>query len=96
MISAMQRDVGSWHRRSFPGATAEHIALVLAEEAGEVCRVIVKRAFGHRKQTRGDLGDELGDVLIVLCALAESEGIDLEASAVERWAAVHSRSINRP
>jgi NTP pyrophosphatase (non-canonical NTP hydrolase) len=52
----------------------------LVEEVGELAR-IVSRTYGEQsfKETdkRGNLGDELADVLFVLICLANQTGIDL-------------------
>ena len=51
-------------------------ALVLAEETGEVCRVVVKTEQGIRPDTRGDLGEELADVLMVALGMFAQAGIN--------------------
>jgi NTP pyrophosphatase (non-canonical NTP hydrolase) len=53
---------------------------ILAEEVGEVARIIVRR-FGDQSFKPGeksDLADELADVLFVLVCLANQTGVDLE------------------
>lgn len=53
---------------------------VLAEEVGEVARVMA-RDYGEQSwregADRGDLGDELADVVWVVAAIANQTGIDL-------------------
>lgn len=52
---------------------------VLAEETGEVARIIARR-YGDQKAKQGDSGDladELADVLWVTLALANQTGVDL-------------------
>jgi NTP pyrophosphatase (non-canonical NTP hydrolase) len=55
----------------------------LVEEVGEVARVVNDR-YGYKPKKAGEpaqeLGDELADVLFTVCALANSLGIDLDAS----------------
>jgi len=53
---------------------------VLVEEVGEVAR-IMSRTYGEQSYRdgaqKGDLADEMADVLWVLCCLANQTGIDL-------------------
>ncbi len=54
---------------------------ILAEETGEVARIMARR-YGDQSEkasdAAADLGDELADVLWVVCALANQTGVDLE------------------
>ena len=60
---------------------------ILMEEVGEVARLMA-RIFGEQSfksekaDARGDLGDELADVLFVLTCIANQTGVDL-SQAVE-------------
>ncbi len=58
----------------------------LVEEVGELARLI-SRTYGEQSfkasDNKGDLGDEMADVLFVLICLANQTGIDLTA-ALER------------
>lgn len=76
-----------WQDKNF-GDTVSALTqgLVLAEECGEVARVIVKRHAGIREHDRGDLADELADVVLVATALAVREGIDLDAAVASKAA----------
>ena len=47
---------------------------LLAEEVGEVARIMARR---YGEQSEKDLGDELADVLWVLLCLANQTGVDL-------------------
>lgn len=52
---------------------------ILIEEVGEVARIIA-RTFGDQKAKpgeKGELADELADVLWVVMALANQTGVDL-------------------
>lgn len=53
---------------------------ILAEEVGEVARVIARR-YGEQSEKatdrNSDLGDELADVLWVVICLANQTGVDL-------------------
>jgi NTP pyrophosphatase (non-canonical NTP hydrolase) len=53
---------------------------MLAEEVGEVARIIARR-YGEQSEKESDkekdLGDEMADVLFVLLCLANQTGVDL-------------------
>lgn len=55
----------------------------LTEEVGEVARIIARR-YGEQSEKESDkskdLGEELADVMFVVCCLANQTGIDLQAS----------------
>lgn len=55
----------------------------LAEEVGEVARIIARR-YGEQSEKESDkdkdLGEELADVLFVVLCLANQTGIDLQHS----------------
>lgn len=70
----------------WPSETPERAGLALAEEAGEVCRAILKReearhGEGGRAQRpgywTGKLAQELAQVVVVAAKIAEAEGLDL-------------------
>jgi NTP pyrophosphatase (non-canonical NTP hydrolase) len=56
---------------------------VLMEEVGELARIIARR-YGEQSEKESDknkdLGDEMADILFVLCCLANQTGIDLDAA----------------
>jgi NTP pyrophosphatase (non-canonical NTP hydrolase) len=92
-----QADVAAWLEHNVgPTRHVEHQALVLAEEVGEVCRAVAKRAQGIRG-TRAEwteqLQAELADVLITVLALAATEGFDLNTAAARKWAVVTGRDF---
>ncbi|MCB0791994.1 MAG: nucleotide pyrophosphohydrolase [Flavobacteriales bacterium] len=57
--------------------------VILAEEVGEVARIIARR-YGQQSEKEGDrghdLGEELSDVIFVVCCLANQTGTDLAAA----------------
>lgn len=61
----------------------------LVEEVGEVARII-SRTYGEQSFKEADrqldLGDELADVLFVVCCLANQTGIDLQSALVANFA----------
>lgn len=95
-VGPTQGEVGAWLDEHFgPFRSVEHQALVLAEEVGELCRAVVKRAQGIRAshaEWTAQLHAEAADVLITLLAIAATEGFDLHAAAAAKWAAVTTRN----
>lgn len=90
-LDALQAWIGSFSRSQWPTMTAESEALALAEEAGEVCRAVVKRRHGVRGSsdawTRA-LQREIAQVVVVAARLAALEGFSLAealADECERW-----------
>lgn len=61
----------------------------LVEEVGEVARII-SRTYGDQSfkeaDRKLDLGDELADVLFVLCCLANQTGVDLQKALEANFA----------
>ena len=59
---------------------------VLMEEVGELARIMARR-YGEQSEKESDknkdLGDEMADILFVLCCLANQTGIDLDAALVK-------------
>lgn len=98
-VYELQGEVTEWHRATFPDATAEQCALILAEETGEVIRCCLKMSQGIRTGTdwMAELRKEVGDVLISLCALSSKMGIELDASTTARFrgTVAHRTATNR-
>jgi NTP pyrophosphatase (non-canonical NTP hydrolase) len=90
-----QADVAAWLDQHFgPNHCVEHQVLVLAEEVGELCRAVVKRAQGIRgthTEWTTQLRAEAADVLITLLAIAGTERFDLHQAAATKWAVVTGR-----
>lgn len=70
------------NERGFARQTTIDKCLLLGEEVGELFKAIRKSeglsVDSHSKFT--DVGDELADIFIYLCALANRKNIDLEAA----------------
>ncbi|MBL8011687.1 MAG: nucleotide pyrophosphohydrolase [Flavobacteriales bacterium] len=71
---------------------------MLAEEVGEVARIIARR-HGEQSEKEGDrqkdLGEELADVLFVVLCLANQTGTDLGKAWERRMAAKTARDADR-
>ncbi|OLT26903.1 pyrophosphohydrolase [Nocardiopsis sp. CNR-923] len=82
--------------RGFSEHTLIEQALKLAEETGEVCKAVRKRAslkVDPNSMISG-LGEELADVLIYLAALANREGIDLSQALRDKELVNATRTWN--
>ena len=70
----------------------------LAEEVGEVARIIARR-YGEQSEKESDknkdLGEELADVVFVVLCLANQTGIDLQASFDEKMDVKTTRDHDR-
>ncbi len=68
------------HERGFIKQTTIDKCLLLGEEVGELFKA-VRKSEGLAIDTNStftEIGDELADVFIYLCAIANRKGIDLE------------------
>lgn len=72
---------------------------ILAEEVGEVARIIARtygeQSAGASGEEKGDLADELCDVLFVVICLANQTGIDLEKAFQQNMKKKTSRDFDR-
>lgn len=80
-IGASMRD---WQDRNFPNHDKMRGMVQLSEETGEVARALGKETDGIRYETRGDLADELADVILAASALAARCRVDLDHRVYER------------
>lgn len=67
-----------------------YAATELAGEVGELCNVVKKlerekRGLAGSRATRGQLEDEIGDVLICLDLLASEYGVDINVAAGRKF-----------
>ena len=71
---------------------------VLMEEVGELARTMARR-YGEQSEKESDknkdLGDEMADILFVLCCLANQTGIDLDAALEKNLAKKTERDATR-
>ncbi len=71
---------------------------MLAEEVGEVARIIARR-YGEQSEKESDkgkdLGDEMADVLWVLICLANQTGVDLTEAFQKNLEKKNSRDSTR-
>lgn len=83
-ISTLQHEVDDWIQRVGVRYFGELTNMaILAEEVGEVGRIMARR-YGEQSEKASDkgmdLGEELADVLFVTLSLANQTGTDLDAA----------------
>lgn len=81
----------------WPGLTTEIEVMALTEEVGEVARAALKRTQairGSDDDWTAELRREVGDVVLVLCNIADLEGFELADTVSERLAVVLGRDPN--
>lgn len=92
-VKQFQAVVDHWIRSTGAGYFSPLTNMaVLAEEVGEVARVIA-RSDGDQRPKPGeslDLADELADVMWVVAALANQHGIDLQEAVVNN---LHKKNV---
>lgn len=97
-IRSLQQTVDNWIRTTGGGYfDALTNMAILAEETGEVARVIA-RTDGAQKAKAGDklnLADELADVLWVVAVLANQHGIDLTEAVANNLTKKNVRDCER-
>ena len=79
-----QRDVGQWHRKTFPECVPSRLRAKLREETEEADSEFL--AAGYRNGAR--LRSEIADVAIVLMAIADRCGFDLQQAIDDKFARV--------
>lgn len=98
-ITALQADVDEWIQRVGVRYFSEltNMAL-LAEETGEVARIIARR-YGEQSEKESDqgkdLGEELADVMFVVLCLANQTGTDLQLAWDKKVATRTERDAER-
>jgi len=94
-LSAVQRYVADLEvERGFIDQSVLDKCLLLGEEIGELFKAI-RKAEGLKidpSSSVGEIGDELADVLIYLCAIANRCGIDLETAFRSKECTNHRRT----
>ncbi|PQO43305.1 pyrophosphatase [Blastopirellula marina] len=98
-LRAAQADVDQWIRTIGVRYFSELTNLAqLMEEVGELSR-IMSRTYGEQSfkegAERGELSDELADVLFVLICIANQTGVDLTAALEKNLAKKTGRDSER-
>lgn len=84
--------------RGFESQTVLDKCLLLGEEIGELFKAIrhSKGLLIDPTSSVGEVGDELADVLIYVCAIANRCSVDLEAAFRKKEAHNHQRTWESP
>ncbi|MBC7555858.1 MAG: nucleotide pyrophosphohydrolase [Chryseobacterium sp.] len=98
-ITKLQKQVDDWIKtvgvRYFNELTN---MAILAEETGEVARIISRR-YGEQSEKESDktkdLGEELADVLFVTLCLANQTGVNLQEAFDKKMQAKTERDFDR-
>jgi NTP pyrophosphatase (non-canonical NTP hydrolase) len=82
-LDKLQKDSQEWREKSFPPEhrTAPLQALGVCEEAGELAHAILKMEQGIRGDTAAHMAeaiDAVGDIVIYLCGLCTTLGLNIE------------------
>ena len=98
-LKDLQAEVDGWIQSVGGGYWSPHANLArIAEEVGELARLI-NHLYGPKpkkaSETSQELGEELADIVFAIICVANSEGIDLEASLEGVIAKVWQRDRNR-
>uniref|UniRef100_UPI003217D684 MazG nucleotide pyrophosphohydrolase domain-containing protein n=1 Tax=uncultured Draconibacterium sp. TaxID=1573823 RepID=UPI003217D684 len=95
LLSDFQKYVVELEReRNFSDQTTTDKCLLLGEEVGELFKA-VRKSEGlliDPNSTITEIGDELADIFIYLCAIANRKGIELEEAFREKEVKNHKRT----
>ena len=94
-LTEIQRDTDEWIQKHTPGYFTPLMMIArLTEELGELSRA-VSHHHGEKRpkpgESKGDIADEVGDVLFVLTCLANSLGISMD----DAWAGLMKKLYER-
>ena len=95
-LKRVQQEQVAWVAHNFGDRPQWMPILGCMEELGELAHSFLKREQGIKgthEQHTADIRDALADVVIFLCDVASSQGIDLDAALAETWAIVRQRDF---
>lgn len=88
----------TWVDHNFPDHSPLENTTGLAEEAGELCRAVLKLERGIRgtyDEWHDEITKEIGDTIICAIFIANDYGIDWEDALVRRWEVIEQRDWQR-
>jgi NTP pyrophosphatase (non-canonical NTP hydrolase) len=99
-LDYLQAASQEWREKSFPPEhrTVELQALGVCEEAGELAHAILKMKQGIRGDAPKHLAeaiDAMGDIVIYMCGLATSLGLNLSDCVDYAWSEVLTRDWSK-
>ncbi|MGD9146118.1 MAG: nucleotide pyrophosphohydrolase [Anaerolineae bacterium] len=98
-MNELQSEVDAWIQAVGGGYWSPHANLArIAEEVGELARLI-NHLYGPKpkkaSEASQELGEEMADIVFAIICLANSQGIDLQASLEQVIAKVWERDRHR-
>lgn len=87
-LNNYQVEFKRWHEHNFPDADRREAALAVAEEAGELCRAVLKQRQGIRgseAEWEAEIVKEIGDIILAVTWMASLMGIYIEDAVARRW-----------
>ena len=98
-MKGLQKVVDDWVKTKKLGYFAPlEILARLVEEVGELAREL-NHEFGPKRkkdtEKRGEIGDEMADIIFTLICLANSQGIDLDKSFRKMMKKIKGRDKKR-
>jgi NTP pyrophosphatase (non-canonical NTP hydrolase) len=94
----LQSEMLQWVTHNFPGHSPLENTTGLAEEAGELCRAVLKLERGirgTREEWLAEIKKEIGDVIICCIFIANDYGVDWAQALQERWRVIEQRDWQR-
>ena len=80
-----QGSISYWHELAWGDKSLIELTAKLAEESGEVARAVVRHMEGRPGGSDDEIGNQLADVFIVVCQLANKAGLDLQSVVSRRF-----------
>ena len=97
-LADLQRYVTQMEQeRGFDSNTVQQKCLMLGEEVGELMKAIRKSHGGMRYATKGyeaDAAGEIADILLIMLAIANRLGVDVETALREKEEVNKKRAWN--
>jgi NTP pyrophosphatase (non-canonical NTP hydrolase) len=96
----IQEDSNEWRTQAYPDTCGPMYQFMgVAEEVGELSHALLKYLQGIRGYDKdrmlAEVGDAGGDIVIFLCGLFSSLGLDLEQEVNQAWAHVKNRNLRQ-
>lgn len=94
-LNEIGQRVKDWRHKNFGEQSRWRNAGQIGEEVGEVFRAIGKEEEGIRPETRGNLPEELADVLLATLGMMACEGLDAEEVMQKRLARLEALDFTK-
>lgn len=87
--------VSAWRKKNFDDQDPMRNLVQITEELGELARAVGKEHEGIRPDTRGNISDETGDVLLATLGFAFYAGVQIEDAVSRRLARMEALDFKR-